>query len=219
MLAHELRNPLAPIAAAAQLLARPGFPTSGLQRTSAMIARQVEQMTRLVNELLDISRITQGVAHLEWELLDLSEVVPQAVEQVEPLLRRREHELAVHLPAQPARVRADRQRIVQVIANLLTNAAKYTPNGGRIEVAVEAAPTQVSLCVRDNGIGMTPELLACAFELFTQAERGSDRARDGLGIGLALVRGIVELHGGTVAAGSDGLGRGSELLVVLPRAG
>jgi PAS domain S-box-containing protein len=219
LLAHELRNPLAPIAAAAQLLARPGFPTSGLRDTSAMIARQVEQMTRLVNELLDISRITQGVAHLEWELLDLNEVVPQAIEQVEPLLRRREHELAVHLPVQPAPLRADRQRIVQVIANLLTNAAKYTPNGGRIELAVDAAPTHVSLAVRDNGIGMTPELLACAFELFTQAERGSAGTRDGLGIGLALVRGIVELHGGTVAARSEGLGRGSELVVVLPRAG
>jgi PAS domain S-box-containing protein len=218
MLAHELRNPLAPIATVAEMLARPGLQPPQLQRTSELLSRQVEQMTRLVDELLDISRITQGLVHLHWEVLDLNEVVPQALEQVAPLVARREHRLAVHGAAGPARVRADRRRLVQVIANLLGNAAKYTPPGGRIELHVDAGAAQVALSVRDNGIGMTPELIACAFELFTQAERGAERATDGLGIGLALVRGIVELFGGSVSAHSEGLGRGSEFVVVLQRA-
>jgi PAS domain S-box-containing protein len=219
VLAHELRNPLAPIATAAEMLARPGLQSSQLQRTSELLSRQVRQMTRLVDELLDVSRITRGVVHLHWEVLDLNEVVPQAVEQVAPLVARREHSLSVHVAPAPVPVRADRQRLIQVIANLLANAAKYTPDGGRIELQVEAAAGEVSLCVRDNGIGMTPDLIACAFELFTQAENGGDRTADGLGIGLALVRGLVELFGGRVSAHSAGPGCGSEFVVVLPRAG
>jgi PAS domain S-box-containing protein len=217
MLAHELRNPLAPIATAAQMLARPGLQAAQLQRTSELLSRQVEQMTRLVDELLDISRITQRLVHLQWEVLDLNEVVPQAVEQVAPLVARREHRLSVHAAGTPAMVRADRQRLVQVISNLLANAAKYTPPGGLIELHVECGAADVSLSVRDNGIGMTPGLIACAFELFTQAERGDQRATQGLGIGLALVRGIVDLFGGSVSAHSEGLGHGSEFVVVLPR--
>jgi PAS domain S-box-containing protein len=219
MLAHELRNPLAPIATAAQLLARPGLQPEQLHRTGELLSRQVEQMTRLVNELLDVSRITQGLVHLQWEMLDVDEVVPQAVEQVEPLVAGRQHRLVVHRAATPARVRADRQRLVQVIANLLANAAKYTPAGGEIELHVETGEAGVSISVRDNGIGMTPELIACAFELFTQADRGPGRSADGLGIGLALVRGIVELFGGAVSAHSEGLGCGSEFVVVLPNVG
>jgi PAS domain S-box-containing protein len=218
MLAHELRNPLAPIATAAQLLARPGLQPAQLQRTGELIARQVDQMTRLVNELLDVSRITQGLVQLRWEILDLAEVVAQAAEQVEALVSARQHRLVLHASHGAAPVRADRQRLVQVIANLLANAAKYTPPGGEIEVHVEAGESEVSLSVRDSGIGMTRELIACAFELFTQAERSAEHAADGLGIGLALVRGIVELFGGRVSAHSAGLGHGSEFVVVLPRA-
>ena len=215
-LAHELRNPLAPIATAAQMLALPQLQPADARRAGEVIARQAGHISRLVNELLDISRITRGVVPLERELLDVRTVVPDAVEQVQPLLESRRHELALELAPEVAAVRADRQRLVQVLANLMTNAGRYTPPGGRIALAVATGPAQVSITVRDNGIGMTPQLAATAFELFTQGERSS--ADGGLGIGLALVRAIVELHGGSVAARSDGPGRGSELVVLLPRA-
>lgn len=217
-LAHELRNPLAPIASAAQMLALPKLQPADARRAGEVIARQTGHISRLVNELLDISRITRGVVALDRELLDVKAIVPEALEQVEPLLASRRHQLVLDLAPDAAPVRADRQRLVQVLANLLTNAGRYTPPGGRITLALATDPAQVTITVRDNGIGMTPQLAASAFELFTQAERSSDRVNGGLGIGLALVRGIVELHGGSVAARSDGVGRGSELVVQLPRA-
>ena len=218
MLAHELRNPLAPIAAAAQLLSLPGLAASDVRRTSEVISRQVNHMTGLVNDLLDISRVTAGLVSLELAELDVNAIVPEAIEQVEPLIKGRGHHLAMHLAPAPTLVRGDRKRLVQVLANLLTNAAKYTPAGGRIEVGVGVRDGQVALRVQDNGIGMSPALMACAFELFAQGERTSDRAKGGLGIGLALVKGLVELHGGSVSARSAGAGQGSEFEVLLPQA-
>ena len=218
MLAHELRNPLAPIAAAAEILSLPGLAAADVRRTSQVIARQVNHMTGLVNDLMDISRVTSGVVRLEHAELDANAIVPEALEQVEPLIKARGHQLAIHLADGPALVRGDRKRLVQVLANLLNNAAKYTPPGGRIVVQVAIRDGQVALRVADNGRGMSPSLVAAAFDLFAQAERTPDRAKGGLGIGLALVKGIVELHGGSVVARSEGIGRGSEFEVMLPQA-
>lgn len=221
MLAHELRNPLAPIAAAAELLSIEGLNLEDVKHTSEVISRQVSHMTSLVNDLLDMSRVTSGLVTLVRAPMDIKSLMAEAIEQVEPLIRARDHHLAV-LPAPapvPALVLGDHKRLVQVLANLLNNAAKYTPPGGNIVLQVEALEGYVGLSVRDNGIGMSPELVESAFELFAQAQRTSDRANGGLGIGLALVRGIVELHGGTVTASSKGVGLGSEFRVLLPRAG
>jgi PAS domain S-box-containing protein len=219
MLAHELRNPLAPIAAAAELLSIEGLNPEDVKHTSEVISRQVSHMTSLVNDLLDMSRVTSGLVTLVRAPMDIKSIMAEAIEQVEPLIRARDHHLAV-LPAPvPALVWGDHKRLVQVLANLLNNAAKYTPPGGNIVLQVEALEGYVGLSVRDNGIGMSPELVESAFELFAQAQRTFDRAEGGLGIGLALVRGIVELHGGTVTAHSDGIGLGSEFRVLLPRAG
>jgi PAS domain S-box-containing protein len=219
MLAHELRNPLAPIAAAAELLSIEGLNAEDVKHTSEVISRQVSHMTSLVNDLLDMSRVTSGLVTLVRSPMDIKGIMAEAIEQVEPLIRSRDHHLAV-LPAPvPALVWGDHKRLVQVLANLLNNAAKYTPPGGNIVLKVEALEGFVRLFVRDDGIGMSPELVDSAFELFAQAQRTSDRADGGLGIGLALVRGIVELHGGTVTAHSEGAGRGSEFRVTLPRAG
>ncbi|NKE64217.1 GAF domain-containing protein [Ramlibacter sp. RBP-2] len=217
-LAHELRNPLAPIATAAKMLALAGLEPAAARRAGEVIARQAGHISRLVDELLDISRIKRGVVALEREVVDLRAIVPDAVEQVQPLLESCRHQLVLDIPPAAAPVFADRRRLLQVLANLLTNAGRYTPAGGRITLALAADPAQVTIAVRDNGIGMTPQLAASAFDLFAQAERSSDRSNGGLGIGLALVRGIVELHGGSVVARSDGPGRGSELVVLLPRA-
>lgn len=217
-LAHELRNPLAPIVTAAQMLTLPQLQPADARRAGAVIARQAGHLSRLVNELLDISRIKRGVVALQRGWLDVKDIVPDAVEQVQPLLDSRRQQLALDLAPEAAAVRADRQRLIQVLANLLTNAGRYTPPGGRITLALATGPAQVSITVRDNGIGMTPQLAATAFELFTQGGRSSDRVDGGLGIGLALVRGIVELHGGSVTARSDGPGLGSEFIVLLPRA-
>jgi PAS domain S-box-containing protein len=223
MLAHELRNPLAPIGAAADLLVMGGLEPAQVRRTSAIITRQVGHMTSLINDLLDVSRVTRGLVTLEREPVDVKATVADAVEQVRPLIEARRHRLEVHLAPEHAVVEGDRKRLVQVLANLLGNAAKYTPEGGRIvlEMEVDAAAACadqcVVLCVGDNGIGMTPEVRDAAFNLFSQAERTPDRSQGGLGIGLALVKSLVELHGGTVAAHSDGIGAGSRFTVCLPR--
>ena len=219
MLAHELRNPLAPIAAAAELLSIEGLNPEDVKHTSEVISRQVSHMTSLVNDLLDMSRVTSGLVTLVRAPMDIKSIMAEAIEQVEPMIRARDHHLAV-LPAPvPALIWGDHKRLVQVLANLLNNAAKYTPPGGNIVLQVEAQEGYVGLSVRDDGIGMSPELVESAFELFAQAQRSPDRADGGLGIGLALVRGIVELHGGTVTAHSQGVGKGSEFRVLLPRAG
>lgn len=218
MLAHELRNPLAPIAAAAELLSTPHLNAQDIKHSSEVITRQVGHMTSLVNDLLDMSRVTGGLVSIDSFPLDINDILPEALEQVQPLMEARSHRLAVYPAAAPTWVRGDRTRLVQVLANLLNNAAKYTPAGGAITVRVESRADQVAISVRDNGLGMTPDLVKSAFELFAQAKRSPDRAEGGLGIGLALVRAIVELHAGTVTATSDGAGLGSEFLVLLPQA-
>ena len=218
MLAHELRNPLAPISAAADLLRIGRLDEARVRQSSAIIGRQVRHMTRLVDDLLDVSRVTRGLIELERSLLDVRAVVDEAVEQVRPQLGARRQRLALHLPSQPLMVEGDRARLVQVLANLLGNAVKYTLDDGAIGVQAEAREGKLVLTVSDNGIGMEPELTARAFDLFAQAKRSSDRSQGGLGLGLALVRNLVELHGGTVTCASPGLGQGSTFTLTLPLA-
>ena len=216
MLAHELRNPLAPIGAAADLLRMAQLDEARLRQTSGIITRQVKHMTSLINDLMDVSRVTRGLITLEHDILDGKQLIADAVEQTRPLIAARRHSLDVHTPHESAFVRGDQKRLVQVLANLLGNAAKYTPEGGEIALSMEVRAGLVSFTVRDNGIGMAPPLIASVFELFMQGERSSDRSQGGLGIGLALVHSLVELHGGAVSARSPGLGQGSEFTVVLP---
>ena len=217
MLAHELRNPLAPIGAAAELLQRMKLDETIVQRTSQIIGRQVGHMTALIDDLLDVSRVTRGLVELDSAPLDVGAVLHEAVEQVTPLIQARRHDLALRLPPPGTLVAGDRKRLVQVVANLLNNAAKYTPEGGRLEVAsIVDAGERLCVDVLDNGIGMAPELAVRAFELFAQAERSSDRSSGGLGLGLPLVKSLVELHGGSVACDSAGPGRGSRFSVCLP---
>ena len=217
MLAHELRNPLAPIGAAAQLLGIAEIDESRVKQASEIITRQVDHITGLVNDLLDVARVTRGEVLLDKHPVDLRKLLADAVEQVEPLVRMRRHRLALWQPEAPLLVRGDRKRLVQVIANLLNNAAKYTPKGGNIQACLEAHADQAVLVVQDDGIGIDPDLLPHIFELFTQANRSSDRAQGGLGIGLSLVKRIVELHGGSVTVRSKGAHAGAEFTVTLPR--
>jgi len=217
MLAHELRNPLAPIGAAAELLQRMKLDETIIKRTSQIIGRQVGHMTGLIDDLLDVSRVTRGLVELDTGPLDVGAVLHEAVEQVMPLIQARRHDLALRLPPAGTLVAGDRKRLVQVVSNLLNNAAKYTPEAGRLEVAsIVDAEERLCIDVLDNGIGMAPELAARAFELFAQAERSSDRSSGGLGLGLALVKSLVELHGGAVSCESPGQGRGSRFSVCLP---
>ncbi len=215
-LAHELRNPLAPILNSVQVLSllRSSDPT--LVQVREILERQTRQMVRLVDDLLDLSRIARGLVQLRKEPLDLAVVVRQAVQTSEPLLQSRGHRLTVELPEYPVRLQADQARLVQVLVNLLNNAAKYTDPGGHVELRGEREGDWAVVRVRDNGVGIPPEMLPRVFELFTQVEGSRERADGGLGIGLALVRRLVELHGGTVAAYSAGPGRGSEFIVRIP---
>ena len=216
MLAHELRNPLAPIASAADMLriAYTGEPR--VKQISDIIARQVAHMRHLVNDLLDVSRVTRGLVAVAKDALDLRRVVADAAEQARPLVDARRHTLDVALGPDPVMVDGDHTRLVQVVANLLNNAAKYTPEGGHIEVTLATEHGQARLAVRDDGSGIGPDLLPVVFDLFTQGARTLDRAQGGLGLGLALVRKLVELHGGRVDAASAGPGRGSTFTVALP---
>jgi signal transduction histidine kinase/CheY-like chemotaxis protein len=216
MLAHELRNPLAPIMTAAQLLKLGRLDAKSVANASEIIVRQAEHMTDLVNDLLDVSRVTRGLVTLEKEEVDLNAIVAAAVEQVRPLIDARRHALTLQLSGEPAHVTGDRTRLVQVVSNILNNAAKYTAPGGRIVLSVTAASDHATVAVRDNGVGIASEVLPYIFDLFTQAERTPDRSQGGLGIGLALVKSLVGLHGGTVHARSDGLGQGSEFAICLP---
>ncbi|MCC6070134.1 ATP-binding protein [Massilia sp. GCM10020059] len=217
MLAHELRNPLAPISSAAELLKLGTLDTERVRSTGALIARQVGHMTGLVDDLLDVSRVTSGMAVIQDEEVDIKRVLADAMEQVRPLMEARKHRCVVQTAPGSVAVGGDYKRLVQVVANLLHNAAKYTPEHGRIEVALEAGDDHATLKVSDNGVGISPELLPSVFELFSQAERSSDRAQGGLGLGLALVKSLVELHGGSVAAASAGANAGSSFTVRLPR--
>ena len=218
MLAHELRNPLAPISTAAQMLKLSGADPRRIAHASDVIGRQVRHMVELVDDLLDVSRVTRGLVELEREPVDLKSVIQNAIEQARPLIEKKGHTLSTRLGAANVTVMGDRKRLVQVMANLINNAAKYTPDGGEITVCADPVPDagQVKLSVKDNGIGIEAALLPQIFELFTQARRTPDRAQGGLGLGLALVRSMVNLHGGQVEAHSDGPGRGSCFSVVLP---
>lgn len=217
MLAHELRNPLAPIGAAAQLLQLVKLDEDRVRKTSAVIGRQVSHMTGLIDDLLDVSRVTRGLIQLDNAALDIQYVVNDAFEQVSPIIRSRNHELTMRLTAQLGLVWGDKKRLVQVLANILNNAAKYTGEGGHIVLCTSVQDHEVLIEVSDDGIGMTPETEKHAFDLFAQAERSSDRSSGGLGLGLALVKSLVELHGGTVTCRSDGLGQGSTFSIWLPR--
>jgi signal transduction histidine kinase/ActR/RegA family two-component response regulator len=217
MLAHELRNPLAPIMTAAQLLKVGTLDARSIANASEIIARQAAHMTDLVNDLLDVSRVTRGLVTLEKEELDLNVIVAAAVEQVRPLIDARRHSLTLQLSGRSAHVIGDRTRLVQVISNILNNAAKYTAPGGRLTLSVTVDEQHVHVGVRDNGVGIAPDILPYIFDLFTQAERTPDRSQGGLGIGLALVKSLVALHGGTVRAASEGMGQGSEFCICLPR--
>jgi PAS domain S-box-containing protein len=216
MLAHELRNPLAPIGAAAELLQIVELDQRRVHQTSRIIGRQVRHMTSLVDDLLDVSRVTRGLVELDNTLLDIRQIVNDAVEQVTPLIQFRRHRLALQLPAQTITVKGDRKRLVQVVTNILNNAAKYTHEGGDIALKVDRLAGHVVIEVSDNGIGMSPELVGHAFDLFSQAARSSDRSSGGLGLGLALVKSLIDLHEGTVTCESAGLGKGSRFSVCLP---
>ncbi len=217
MLGHELRNPLAPISAGAELLRRLPVEDPRVVRTSEIISRQVGQMTKIVSDLLDVSRVTRGLITLDKRPVDIAEVVSAAVEQARPLIESRKHSVAVVLPPERVVVSGDPARLVQVVGNLLTNAAKYTDEGGHIEVLVQGTPGVAEVIVRDNGVGIDAELMPEIFDLFTQGSRAADRSQGGLGLGLALVKHLVELHGGAVTAASDGPGHGSVFTVRLPR--
>lgn len=216
MLAHELRNPLAPIVSAATMLANFELDPKMVHRASEIIARQAGHMTSLIDDLLDVSRVTRGQVELELRELDFKDVIADAIEQVRPLIERHDHRLVLDLPPARAIVVGDRKRLVQVMTNLLSNAAKYTLEGGRIDVTVATEAGRLTVAIRDNGIGMSPELIKNAFELFAQGTRGLDRSQGGLGIGLALVRSLLKLHGGEVSVTSDGPGTGSTFHVTMP---
>jgi signal transduction histidine kinase/CheY-like chemotaxis protein len=215
-LAHELRNPLAPIRNAVQLLRLRGPPLPELQNARDIIDRQVNQLVRLVGELLDLSRISTGRITLQMAPLDLRAAMLAAVESIRPLMEARGHQLTVQLPDQPVYVDGDPVRLTQVATNLLDNAAKYTPPEGEIALRVSREHGHAHMSVRDNGIGLAPDALTQIFEMFERVDTSAERLEGGLGIGLALVRKLVHLHGGTVHARSEGLGKGSEIIVSLP---
>jgi PAS domain S-box-containing protein len=216
MLGHELRNPLAPIRSAVEILRLAGADGPDSRHALEVIGRQVRHMARLVDDLLDVSRISRGKIRLEKRRVALAVVLASAVEAARPRIDARRHELTVCLPPEAVWLEADAVRLAQVFANLLNNAAKYTEEGGRIRLTAECDGAEVVVYVRDNGIGISPEMLPRVFELFTQAERALGRSEGGLGVGLALVRTLVEMHGGRVEAHSGGAGKGSEFVVRLP---
>jgi len=189
-----------------------------LERERTIIERQVHHLLRLVDDLLDVSRITRGKLRLERKPVELAEVVAQAIERVGPLIAQRAHRLVLDVPIDGLLVEGDPARLAQVVANLLMNAGKYTPSGGRIEVCATAEGGEAVLAVRDNGLGIPADLLPSVFELFVQGPRGRDRSDGGLGLGLAIVQNLVRLHGGSVAVHSDGIGKGAEFTVRLPLA-
>jgi PAS domain S-box-containing protein len=217
MLAHELRNPLAPIRNALGIMALTSDLPPQINWSREVIERQTGQLTRLVDDLLDVSRITRGKLRLQGAPVDLRSAIDRAVESSRPLIDARRHRLSLDLPAQPLIVHGDMTRIVQVVLNVLNNAAKYTPEGGRIDLSAGIEGADAVIRVKDNGVGIPEHLIANIFDLFAQGERTLDRAEGGLGIGLTLARRIVALHGGSIDANSEGAGKGSEFIVRLPR--
>ena len=217
MLAHELRNPLAPIRNAAQILARKFIRDRSAQPPIEMVQRQVTQLTRLVDDLLDVSRISQGRIDLRREPQLLQSALDQALETVAPMARDKQQHITVAPSAETLWVNADRARLVQMFVNVLANAVKYTHTGGKVQVEVRGDDATVAVEVTDDGAGISPEVLPRVFDLFVQADRTLDRAQGGLGIGLSVVRKLVEMHGGEVIARSEGLGRGASFEIRLPR--
>ncbi len=215
MLAHELRNPLAPIRTAVQLMRFKELPDEQRTRARDIIERQVDQLVRLIDDLMDVSRITRGMITLHREPIDLTAVIARAVETTRPLIDSRRQELMVALPPRPLKVEGDSTRLAQVVGNVLNNASKYTPEGGRIRLQLHAEEDEAVIAVSDSGIGIPPEMLGNVFDLFTQVNRALDRAHGGLGIGLALVRKIVEMHGGRVSASSAGVDQGTQIEIRL----
>ncbi|MGB2818965.1 MAG: ATP-binding protein [Burkholderiaceae bacterium] len=215
-LAHELRNPLAPMLNAIQLLQLDGDADVTRQRAKDIIERQVQQMARLIDDLLDISRITLGKLTLRREPLDIAAVVDEAIDQARPHIVAAEHRFELDIPSCPVRLVGDATRLAQVLSNLLINAAKYTPRGGRLSLAVETDADEAVVRVRDNGIGIAQESLGGLFEKFSQVRSAQDFTGGGLGIGLALSKGLVHMHGGTIRASSPGVGKGSEFVIRLP---
>jgi signal transduction histidine kinase len=215
-LAHELRNPLAPIRSAVEILQIGVGPEDDAARARAVIVRQVDHMTRLIDDLLDVSRITCDKLSLQVKSVELAQIVATAVETSRPLIDEHRHTLTVHLPSSPVVLEADAARLAQVLSNLLTNAAKYTAPGGEVRLTAEVQDTEVVIRVLDNGIGIDADMLARVFELFIQGDHPRERSGGGLGIGLTLARRLVEMHGGRLEARSDGEGRGSEFSVRLP---
>ena len=215
MLSHELRNPLAPIANAVQLLSLQKHEDPLQYRARTIIERQVGHLTRLIDDLLEVSRITTGKIHLQLDRIDLNRTVALGIEATRPLMDRSHHALQASLLSQPVWVYGDSARLEQVVVNLLTNAAKYTADGGTISIALAREDEEAVLRVRDTGVGIAAELLPHIFELFTQSERSLDRSQGGLGIGLSLVQRLVIKHGGRVEVTST-LGHGSEFVVYLP---
>lgn len=218
ILGHELRNPLAPIRSIAEVLRRTAAVTPDMERLCTILERQVAQMTRLLDDLLDVSRITRGQIKFQSEPLDLAEVVQQAVEATRPLMDRHRHAFSIALPRAAVSMQGDAARLVQMVTNLLNNAAKYTPEHGRIALRVVRRGDSYEIHVKDTGIGIAPDMLPAIFDLFVQGDRSETHAPEGLGIGLTLVRIIAERHGGSVRALSAGSGQGSEFVVTLPAA-
>lgn len=217
-LAHELRNPLAPIRTSAHVLTRKDLPPEQAQAAAAVILRQVAQMSRLLDDLLDIARVSSGKLQLQPERVPLRAIVDTAVETANPMIESKGHQLVVHLPPVSPMLLVDPVRLAQVLSNLLINAAKYTESGGRIEVLAQAGGGEVRIAVTDTGIGFSPSVAEELFEMFVQVRRGLVRSDGGLGIGLALARNIVQLHGGSIDARSDGPGLGSTFTIRLPLA-
>ena len=216
MLAHELRNPLAPIMTGAEMLKHMAGIDPVIQRTSLIISNQAKHMARIIDDLLDISRITRGQVTLKLDTIDFANVTAVAIEQIRPLIESSRHHLTVSVPDGPLPVRGDHHRLVQVTSNLLNNAAKYTPEGGYLNLRVAIENNELRMTVGDNGSGIDPDLMPDIFDLFTQGERSSGRRQGGLGLGLALVKSLIQMHGGRVMADSPGVGKGSCFNVYLP---
>ena len=216
VLVHELRNPLAPILNALQVIRQVGQGNSGLEQPLRVIDRQVRHIQRLVEDVLDVIRVGAGKMRLRKERLELAGIVRQAVETTRPLVESRKHQFSVSLPPIPVWLEGDPTRLVQILVNLLTNATKYTDEGGHIWLSADLEGNEVVLRVRDSGIGIPADVMPHIFDLFTQGEYSQRHAQGGLGIGLTLVRNLVHLHGGTIQARSEGPGKGSEFIVRLP---
>ena len=218
-LAHELRNPLAPISNAVEIIRRIGDKESPMRPLALdIMSRQLKQMVRLIDDLLDVARITTGKVLLHKERIDLTDVLHSALEIAGPMLEARHHQLDLQLPEHPVYIQADATRLAQVFANLLNNAAKYTPEGGLISLSLRTVASQVEIRVKDNGIGIAPEMQNAVFDMFVQVDQSIDRGRAGLGVGLSLARELTNLHGGDIRVHSEGERRGSEFLVRLPLA-